>query len=290
MRSNTWDFKSKTPDEQTGLFFDLQRFAEGEGDNSGGESGGDTGFEFIHPQTKQKVVLPSKIGEVETKSFIEAVIAKSRTDVKSQLSKEYEPLMKEVEQYKDNNAKLQEMLDKFENEKLTAEERTLKERKRFEDEAKSKVESAMNEASFFKSMFKSTIEQNQILGEFSGREDVYRPDQAYKLMKAEFPIEVVEEDDNGKKRYRTIVKLPNTDGTLEDLDPKTAVERWLAMPEHNHFLKSNLQPGSGSSSAGGRRNATGALVYKRSQMHDPKVRQEVTEKMRSGEAVELIDG
>jgi Skp family chaperone for outer membrane proteins len=243
-------------------------------------------FDFVDPATKQKVKLPENVGDVNVKRLLEGVIKKSRNDVLSEVERKYQPILEQVQKYESDNSELREMLQKLEDEKLTADERAQKQFRREVETLKKQSETSAQKAAQYETLFKRTTEENSLVGEFSSRQDVHHARQAYMLMKSEFPIEVIESDGN----YRVVVKMPSDTGDMEELDPKTAVERWLAMPDHRHFLKSSLTPGSGTSTSGGRMLPNGTLAYTRSDMADPKKRAEYFSKKSAGEKVELIDG
>lgn len=241
-------------------------------------------FEFIDPNSKQKVKLPEKIGDVDLKTMLDGVIKKSRSDVMSEFEKKYKPVIEQVGKYEADNTELREALQKLEDEKLTADERVQKQIQRESENYKKQVETEAQKALQFEGLFKRTTEENALVGEFASRQDVVNSRQAYMLMKSEYPVEVVESDGN----YRVVVRMPSETGELEEFDPKTAVERWLALPDHRHFLKSNLTPGSGSSSTA-RKMSDGTLVYTRSDIANEAKRKEYFEKKKAGEPVEIRD-
>jgi len=248
-------------------------------------------FEFLDPKTKAKLKLPEKLGDVNVKELLGSIIEKSKMDVKQKFEEQYKPILEQVNLLSGKNSELEAAIQKIEDDKLSDSEKALKTIERERNAAATKITEHETRAKTFETMFKETVEENALLSGFSSRADVYQPDQAYKLMKAEFPVEVVDTNEGeGRRKYKVIIKMPNEQGAVEDLDPKTAVERWLAMPEHNHFIKSNLQPGAGSSMNGGRRDVSGTVIYKRSQMQNEKVRKEYALKIASGESVQLVDG
>ena len=260
------------------------------GDGSAGQADAPPVFEFKDPKTGMKMVLPEKVGEVNFKGLIGDVIAKSRTDIKRELEEKYKPLLEKVSQYEATIPELQAMIQKIEDEKLTEAERNQKAIEREKSSLTAKITASEEKAGTFERMFKDTIEENALLASFSSRADVYQPDQAFKLLKAEFKVDIVEGEGEGRGKYKVVVHMPGENGTTEELDAKTAVEKWLAMPEHNHFIKSNLQPGAGSSANGGRRDQNGTVYYKASQMQNEKIRAEYNSKLKAGESVQLIPG
>jgi len=137
--------------------------------------------------------------------------------------------------------------------------------------------------------FFETKQQNDIMKAL-GKHNVYNAAQAMNILKSDGEVKVVQDEET--KQYKTVIalSLPDESGNLvvQELDPQTAVDKYLALPSSANLLKDNLTPGSGTSQTGGSKGADGTIEYTRAAMADSKIRKEYNEKLAKGEKVKIV--
>lgn len=245
-------------------------------------------FEFKNPQNGQIVPLPKKVGDVDLQALIGQTIGKSYQNAKKEVETKYNPQLEQLKQaIQSKDATLEELqrkVQEFEEASLSEKERFQKQIEREKNSYLKQLDETSKKAEQFQSYFKNEKMNNEIYSAFSGFELV-NPEQTMILLKTIGKADVKEIDGT----FKTVLTI-NIDGVNEELTPKEAVAKWLALPENAHHLRNNLKPGGGTSTNGGRKSADGTINYTRSQLSNPQIRKEYTEKLRRNEPVNIIEG
>lgn len=243
-------------------------------------------FKWFDPQAKKEIFIPEKVGEIDMKVILGHVTSGVRKAVSGEIESKYKSQLDELKSIvsnKDSNlAEFQEKLQKFEDEKLTQEERTKKEIDRERNKYITENKKFQDESIAWQTRFKDSTIDNAILGALPA--NVYNASQTMLLVKNLLKPEVVQTE----RGFETMLSL-TVDGVENKYTPKEAIELFLAMPGNEHHLKNNLLPGAGSSKSGAR-VGSGGFQYKKSDLsNNPKLRAEYFEKMKNGEPVAIIE-
>ncbi len=216
--------------------------------DSGAPAGDDT-YSFKYPLSGKTVVLPKKIGAIETQTFLEDVIGQSN----GKFRKEYRTQIEELTQKAATAETLQARIDELELKLLPEEARKAKE---FENNLK-KQESTLK-------LERDTVQKltEQLKGEKLGNAisaaasktagDLVSPEDAVTLFRAQCAPALVQDGET----FKAIAKI---DG--EEMDISEAWNKWLSSPSKAHLLKNQLSPGGGS--AGGQRSSNQSNTMKR---------------------------
>jgi len=222
--------------------------AEAAAEQSEQAAGNDT-YAFKYPQSQKTVVLPAKIGNLETKKFLEDVIGQSN----GQRRAEYKTQIEELTQKAATVETLQARIDELELQLLPAEQRKAKE---YETKL-SKQESAIKaERDTIQRLENDLRSKNLALaitsevGKMSA--DLVSPEDAATLFRAQCSPALVQDGEN----FKTVAKI---DG--EEMELSEAWNKWISSPSKAHLLKNKLQPGGGS--AGGGRAVAGVKEMRR---------------------------
>lgn len=215
----------------------------------GGAPAGDDTYSFKYPLSGKTVVLPKKIGAIETKDFLEDVIGQSN----GKFRKEYRTQIDELTQKAATAETLQARIDELELKLLPEEARKAKE---LENNLK-KQESTLK-------LERDTVQKltEQLKGEKLGNAisaaasttagDLVSPEDAVTLFRAQCSPALVQDGET----FKAIAKI---DG--EEMDISEAWNKWLSSPSKAHLLKNQLSPGGGS--AGGQRSSNQSNTMKR---------------------------
>jgi flagellar capping protein FliD len=205
------------------------------------------GFKIFHPGIKQEVVLPEKIGEgenaIETKSLIEAIIAKSRAEHRGELSRkiqEYETKLSDYEQ-------LRARLDDLETANMTTAQKAQREAEKLASETKK----WQSEAEKYRTALHSERLDNALYKIVGSNSDVFNVEQTMRLFKAECAPEII----NDASEIKIVASVDN-----DKLDLSEAFKKWIAKDQNANLLKNKLLPGGGSS--GGQKQAQGKTLSK----------------------------
>ena len=251
-----------------------------------GDSGSEEFIEFKDPVNNQVIKLPPKIGDQDTKVLLGHIISGSRKHVQTELEAKYSKQQEELRTLLQNKditlEEVNQKLQKFEDEKLSVEERAKKEAERIKSTYDSKLTDAEKRAQQNYNLFAETKIDNDIYSAFAGHK-LYNPEQTKLLLKQMGQASIKEE--NGK--YITSFKFI-VDGVEKEMSPKDAVGHFLAQPENAHHLASSLLPGSGTQSSG-KRVVDGKIAYLRSDLQNPAIMKEFSEKRKKGEPVTIIE-
>lgn len=120
--------------------------------------------------------------------------------------------------------------------------------------------------------------------------DVYNQKQTVALLRTLGSPRVEQDPETKEFRVMISLELPNASGVMErqDLPPKEAVAKWLALDENRNQLKNSLAPGAGTSQTGGKKDGSGGIVYSRADMANPTVRAEYNKKLANKENVRIV--
>ena len=220
---------------------------EGAPASEGSSPAGNDTYSFKYPLSGKTVVLPSKIGDYETKKFLEDVIGQSN----GRFRKENE----ELSQKAAHAEALQARIDELEMKLLPEEARKAKELennlKKQESAIKSErdtVQKLQNELKAEKLGNAISAAANKFASDLTSLED------AITLFRAQCSPELVQDGET----FKAISKIEG-----EEMEVSTAFEKWLSSPSKAHLLKNQLSPGGGS--AGGQRSSTASKTMKRAE-------------------------
>lgn len=186
-------------------------------------------YEFEDPATGKAVKLPLQVGDVNIKSLIENVIARSNAKAKKQYREEIETMKSRLMDFEETKSRLEELETKT----LPAAEKEKREIEKIRQEAikyKSESEnilSALASEKLNNSIYKAAIKHPEIV-DTSITTDLFMARCAPKMR-------------NEGGEYKAVA---NIDG--EEMDVVTGFSRWLQKPENKILLKNNLNPGGGS--------------------------------------------
>ena len=241
-------------------------------------------FKFKDPVTNEDVELPKSM-----ETLMGHVISKSRKDVEGK----YKPLLDELKtknsdiltKYQTVSSKIEEL----EMANMSVEEKAKAMMEKDKKKWQTDLDTEKQRADQGWTKFFETKQQNDIMKAL-GKHNVYNAAQAMNILKSDGEVKVVQDEET--KQYKTVIalSLPDESGNLvvQELDPQTAVDKYLALPSSANLLKDNLTPGSGTSQTGGSKGADGTIEYTRAAMADSKIRKEYNEKLAKGEKVKIV--
>lgn len=207
---------------------------------------GDTAetFSFFNPQTKSTVNLPNKIGDVETRPFLESIIAKSNEDFRKKYKGEIDTLNQKLTTFDTMQARL----DELESLSLPAKEREAKEFQKQLEKERMAAKTAQEKLSSFENAFKNEKLTNAVMQEASKFSDtLHSLDDAVTLFRAQCSPALVQDGE----AFRTVATLDGQEMSVSD-----AWAKWMNSPSKTHLLKNQLASGAGST--GGARQTPGA--------------------------------
>lgn len=294
--------------------FNLQRFAdepgapaapaapaEGEGKPAEGEGGGEqtpaAEFRFKDPKSGRDISLPATIGDVNTKSLIEGIIAKSNTDAKNKYRKIEDLLGQKDKSIADIRAEL----DDVKLQQLPEKERDLFKQRQESEKMTKDLDLAMASAVQNRNFFESYLVKNEILKvmgkKMENGQEAYNPDTSMAVLLANSVarVEDVKNDDNKTVGHKVFLKttLRDSNGNAEEveLEPGEIVPRFLNLPGNENMLKASIAPGHGTKNGSGKRqNAADGNVYKRSDLRNSEtLMKEYHDRKLKGEDVSMAD-
>lgn len=212
---------------------------EGAPASEGSAPAGNDTYAFKYPLSQKTVVLPAKIGDIETKKFLEDVIGQSNGKFRT----EYKTQIDELSQKAANADTLQARIDELEMKLLPEEARKAKELennlKKQESAIKTErdtVQKLQNELKAEKLGNAISAAANKFASDLTSLED------AITLFRAQCSPELVQDGET----FKAVSKIEG-----EEIEVSAAFEKWLSSPSKAHLLKNQLSPGGGS--AGGQR-------------------------------------
>lgn len=229
----------------------------------------------------EKITLPKQVNGIDFQKIHGKTIANTRKGTELKYKAELDKVNGVLANQNLSLAEKEEALRKFEEEKLSVEERLSKEFTRKEKKYTEELGIYKTAAEKNFQLFASTKIENEIYSALP-LDKLAKPDDTIELLKLRTKPTLVEVD--GK--YKTVFKM-DVDGEERELTAKEASEIFLAA--NPHHLKSSLIQGMGTSTLGGR-SMGGGLVYSRREMNsNPNLRGEYNKKLMSGENVQIID-
>lgn len=228
--------------------FDLQRFAEGDGEDGEGGGKGDPQktmvfVEKIDPVTKKSVRIPS-----ELEPILGHFISSTRNEVEGR----FKPMLEKLEGDTSELSQIKEEYEKLKQANMTAEERAQENARRVIDEEKKKAKTAIEERDTWKSRFEKGTIVNDIYKSF-GNTQLCNPSQTAMIIENEGKARVEEvKTEEGKPtgEFVTIVTLTLQDknGNPEQVEgPVSALfKRWIELERNAYHVVSQAVPGSGS--------------------------------------------
>ncbi len=215
----------------------------------GGAPAGNDTYAFKYPLSQKTVVLPAKIGDIETKKFLEDVIGQSNGRFRKDIE--------ELTQKAATVDTLQAELDELRLQSLPAEQRKAKEL----ENKLSKQESALKAERDKIQKLEDDLKAKRLalaitseVGKMSA--DLVSPEDAATLFRAQCSPALVQDGENFKEVARI-------DG--EEIELSEAWKKWVSQPSKAHLLKNQLSPGGGS--AGGQRSSTTSKTMKRAEFN-----------------------
>lgn len=247
-------YKLNKPDN---FYFDLQQFA-GEGDGDEGKPGG--GEVFSRTTKEGKIVkIPKSIEGVDVEALFDSHMAAARKDGSAEATKKQNDIIEKVKSLEVNNSELQAMIQKLEDDKLTAEERVQKEAKREREKVMADLEKEKKRADSSETKYKNLVIETQVLRELGKHEPkVINHEQVLELMVGNGRAKLVEDDESMK----VLISINDVDGEKVELGVKEAIAKWLEKPENYHFLEATMTPGGGTPQITGGRFPRGVDLSK----------------------------
>jgi predicted RNase H-like nuclease (RuvC/YqgF family) len=178
---------------------------------------------------------------------------------------------------------LQAAIDEFRLRDLSAEEKAKQLSEKKLKETQKQIDALTEQVNQYKNQFEDTKTTNDLLGIVSQFNPV-NANQALRELKS-FGKVILEKTDSG---YETKI-MAKIDGEEKSLSPKQAAELFFAMTDNANLLKANIISGGGTSQTTGRSDGKGGLVYKNSELNDPKIFAEFKKKQALGESVQIIN-
>lgn len=229
--------------------------------------------------------IPVMAGDVNIKELLGKAAGAARKEAEARLKEKYAPLESALSDKTLTAQQLQEKIDAFELEKLSAEDRV---KKQYENEMKKRdqaIKDANDIATKNLNLFRENKIQNDIHAALSGF-NLFNPEQTMLMMRHVGKADLVEADGS----YKTVFRV-SENGVESELTPKDFAAKFLALPEYANQIKNNLIAGGGTGSGSGSRSPSGSLLFKRSEMAaSAAVRAEYTKAKAANPAgVEIID-
>lgn len=208
-------------------------------------AGDDEVFTFHDPRVDRDISLPKKIGDLDTKNFLQGIIEESRRMVR----KEFREKISQYESQLSEAQKLHDRIEELENATLPAKDREAKEYQKNLSKFQTDLEKERAQRTQVESILKAEKLNNALMREAAKYPDIIDIEQTTTLFQAQCSPTLSIDGDNVK----LTAKLNGEETELSD-----AFTKWLASDRNANLLKNKLQPGSGS--AGGSRASTSTTM------------------------------
>lgn len=233
--------------------------------------------DFKDPRTGEMVKIPKSF-----QSLLGHVAEASRKRTESELKSRHQS---QIDNSSQTLEELQARLQQLEDEKLSEKDRIKKEADREIAKLKTQLEQTTKTAEDRFNLYKSHKIENDLLSVIGDPSiGVANPTQVLALLKAIGQPDLTQTEAGD---FQTILKL-NLDGsTVQELNPRDAVTKFLSLPGNSNLLKNNLVPGGGTHTTG--RTTQAGNQYKASDFEsNPALKTEYLNRRRNGENVVLV--
>lgn len=233
-----------------------------------GGTAAEESFEFLDPRNQKSIKLPARLGDVDTKGLINAIIEKSNKTYWNKYKGDIEAGNAQI-------SKLQEELEELKSSALPAKEREAKQIQDAMQKAQKSAQQNAEAATKYEQAFKSEKLSTELFKAASKHQNIRNLDQVATLFQAQCTPAVVEE--NGE--WKVMAKFNGS-----ELPVSEALGQWLSLEENSNLLTPQLAPGAGST--GGTRIGASASQVRRADFNAMKPAQQMDFIIQGGKVID----
>jgi Skp family chaperone for outer membrane proteins len=238
---------------------------------------------FVFKGAKGEFTLPTKIGDVDMRSLLNQAAAAGRADAARREGSKAGELENRLAALEQERNELAEKARQYEEANLSAADKQARELQREREKFQRELEATRSAEAKHREKYQKTLIERELYGALS-QYDLVSPQQTAVLIRTLHGVQVVE-DESGD---RVVVKV-QVDGVEEELAPREAVGRLLALPEYQFHLKANVRAGSGTPSKSGTRTPDGQTIFERSELRKPEVMKDYMKLKKEGARLAIRD-